>query len=901
MTHRLASHPVPGFLRYWGKSIGTEECPEWHLLAFHCLDVAAVGRVLLERDPARLQQLSDPSGLPCEEALRTVIALLALHDIGKFSLGFQTLRPEILESLHGSTRPGPAYGGPAGRHDALGKLLLRELWARGVLSGGARPPAWEAVEPWICAVAGHHGEPVEEPRVIFAEHFPGDVLADATEFAKAAMKVVDPEQKPFLEAAEDLEDKLFCSSWLVAGVAVASDWIGSNGDWFPFESGPVGLQEYWVDKALPRAQRAVTETGILPVAAAQATGFHDLFPDLKTATPAQVWADEVPLGDGPQMFVLEEVTGGGKTEAAVTLAARLMARGLADGIYVALPTMATANAMYARLSLVYQKLFRDPEKAVALLSHSSSRLALNWATAHGQHHQRVAPDDGGGACAAWLYDSRKKALLAHVGVGTIDQALMAVLPVRHQSLRLHGLVRHVLLVDEVHACDDYVQALLERLLHFHARLGGSAILLSATLPRSQRARLVEAFSGSTYDLASSAYPLATTLVEGTLCESTFAARAECRRRVDVHLASDLDEAMQTIEAAVRRGECACWIRNTVDDAREAYQAFRQRVGEDRVTLLHARFTLADRWEKESDVLQAFGPKSTHEERRGRLVIATQVIEQSLDLDFDVMVSDLAPADLLVQRAGRLRRHRRDELGNRCSGPDRRGPATLTLLGPMPDDTVGADWYRAFFPRGAFVYPDHARLWCTARWLADHEGFRVPEDLRDFIEYVYAEELAARAPSTLRRNALAVEGQEKADRAWGRQETLVFEDGYMPRFNWTDDAHPRTRLGEPTVALRLLCSGREGIRPLCHPDSPLGWLLSEVQVRKFRADSAVPETQVDELQKQMPDEGRFSIPVVLRSSGGVWLGAVIDARGRRRSLSYSFSEGLVWLNESQDAG
>ena len=233
---------------------------------------------------------------------------------------------------------------------------------------------------------------------------------------------------------------------------------------------------------------------------------ESLFPFIKQPTPLQHYALTEPLTDQPQLFILEDVTGAGKTEAALVLAHRLMMQGLAEGLYIALPTMATANAMYKRLGDVYRKFYQASNNPSLILAHGARELSKDFQDSVILATQQTPDSDylhGGkeedqelsatAYCNAWLADSRKKALLADVGVGTLDQALLAVLPSRHQSLRLLGLARNVLLVDEVHAYDSYMQKLLDALLEAHARQGGSVILLSATLPQTMREKLVKAF------------------------------------------------------------------------------------------------------------------------------------------------------------------------------------------------------------------------------------------------------------------------------------------------------------------------------------------------------------------------------------------------------------------------
>ena len=415
----------------------------------------------------------------------------------------------------------------------------------------------------------------------------------------------------------------------------------------------------------------------------------------------QEYAINEPLNDKPQLFILEDVTGAGKTEAALILTHRLLSAGLADGLYVALPTMATANAMYQRVGKVYRRFYESSDLPSLILAHGARDLSdlfhesvflsehqaadLNYKEGHDEREQELS---AAAYCSAWLADNRKKALLADVGVGTLDQALLAVLPARHQSLRLLGLGRKVLLVDEVHAYDSYMQKLLDALLEMHARQGGSVILLSATLPQTMRENLVEAFhcglGDETPEIRSDAYPLATHSPTAGECEKHIDTREEAKRTVMVKQLDAEYAIAEHIHQAVSNGQCVCWIRNTVKAARESHRTLAQSqwMNKNHLHLFHSRFAMVDRIKIEEKTLKRFGDESNHEDRKGQVLIATQVVEQSLDLDFDVLITDLAPIDLIIQRAGRLRRHIRDAQGNRIrdvNTKDQRGSAILYLV------------------------------------------------------------------------------------------------------------------------------------------------------------------------------------------------------------------------------
>ncbi|WP_338018845.1 CRISPR-associated helicase Cas3' [Halorhodospira halochloris] len=320
---------------------------------------------------------------------------------------------------------------------------------------------------------------------------------------------------------------------------------------------------------------------------------------------------------------------------ALTLAHRLLAAGHGNGVYFALPTQATSNAMYTRVGAVYRDFYSRDSQPSLVLAHGARQLRDDFTRSILPEMAPDTPytlDDEGGLaqCSQWLADSRKKALLADVGVGTVDQALLGVLPRRHQSLRLLGLARKVLVVDEVHAYDTYTGTLLERLLEAHARHGGSAILLSATIPQSMRRRFLEAWQrgregGQALQPASEAFPLATHLYSEGLDETPVAARTSSERDLPVDFVHSEEEALSRVVEAARSGRCACWIRNTVDDAIGAYQALRESLPEpDKALLFHARFTMGDRQRIENDALRLFGKESGNAERAGRVLIATQV-------------------------------------------------------------------------------------------------------------------------------------------------------------------------------------------------------------------------------------------------------------------------------------
>ena len=275
------------------------------------------------------------------------------------------------------------------------------------------------------------------------------------------------------------------ASFAIAGVAVMADWVGSSA-LFAYHNEPMPLATYWNNFALKTAQSAVRKFGLIPCASASERGLVELMGDDRFAnlTPMQLWAAEVPLANAPTLYIVEDSTGAGKTETALMLAHRLIAAGRASGAYFALPTMATANALYARLAKAYLNFFVAGSRPSLVLAHAARDLDPRFMD--GLFYDSDAPTGAEAECSAWIADNRRRSFLAQIGVGTVDQALLAVLPSRFQSIRLAGLMQRVLIVDEAHAYDAYMGLEIEHLLRAHAQLGGSAVVLSATLPQVTR-------------------------------------------------------------------------------------------------------------------------------------------------------------------------------------------------------------------------------------------------------------------------------------------------------------------------------------------------------------------------------------------------------------------------------
>jgi len=757
---------MPDPLLLWpGKSANSEGIE--HPAVYHMLDVAAVAEVLIA-----------PWDLP--PALRDAFLLLtALHDLGKINADFRTL-----------VRGGAYQGNSHWR--------MTELWLRthDALLEGALGADADLRNALYAATAGHHGRPPDwrlAPRDTRNNRRWAGAEAQADSAAViAAFLTFWP--RASLDGLTP--DEATRWSWWLPGFVSAADWIGSNPDWFPAQAPGPDLPAY-LDRARTRATDAVVRAGLAGVQ----PGDTQLF--TFTPRPMQEACAQIPLPDGPMLAVIEDETGAGKTEAGLILAQRMLRAGKGRGLYVALPTMATSDAMFTRASEVVGRLFTTPPT----LSLAHGRAGLSEGFRDLTLGAPNAPEDV--ACTPWLAESRRKALLADVGVGTIDQALLAALPTRFHTLRHYALSSKILLIDEVHELGEpYIGAVLHRLLQMHRMAGGSAILMTATLPLELRRKLMAIYGAPAEDPA---YPALS--IAGGARVTGLRARSGGRGPVAVQRLPDAAEAVSLLARAAGQGAACVWVRNAVDDAIAGVEALRAAGIE--ADLLHARFALTDRKRIEGAMLARFGKDG--QGRAGRVLVGTQVLESSLDLDFDVMVSDLAPMAALIQRAGRLWRH----MDRRPAG-NRPVPApVLHVVSPDPAQGVDEDWLHRVLDKGAYVY-SLALQWRSADVLFRAGEIVAPEGLRALIEAAHGD---APVPDALLRAELTAMAGDiaRAGQAW--QNVVELSQGFRTGSRGDDDATYPTRLGAPVKTLAL-CDAEY---------RPLGgdWALAEVSARASR--------------------------------------------------------------------
>ena len=882
---------LESFYQYWGKCQQGDQSDNYHLLAYHNLDVAACGYHIVKNNYFNSAELFEQIGFSSDETETAALwfaYFLAWHDIGKFANGFQQLFKHNNPNL---VAPDPAKSYLT-RHDSLGHWLWKNylMQESEIQLEHYNYNIDQIYNIWLLIMTGHHGKPpILDPKGNLA--FNSQDKHASLDYIKAINKlfIVDNRLAGYHTSFFDKKFRKILSklSWLIAAITVISDWLGSNEQFFPFCSKSMELSEYWANYALANAEKAVAtlpkRSSITPF-----NGIKNLFPFIEKPTPLQQKALSCPLTDnGPELFIMEDVTGAGKTEASMILAHRLMAAGKAHGIYIGMPTQATANGIYQRTAKVYGQLYQADSHPSLVLAHGASYMNPTFTQTiinlDNISQQKYLNNDNSASseCNEWFVDTRKKSLLAEVGVGTLDQALMAVMPFKHQSLRLLGLRHKLLILDEVHAYDSYMVKLLESLLHYHASQGGSAIILTATLPFFLREKLLNAFYSGLTSTPSSLtvntdlpFPLFTQLNQKSLVEQAIETRDEVKRQVKIDWIDNINSGIEKIKSAIEQGKIICWIKNSVADAISLYQQLQQDLNLDskQILLFHSRFAYCDRLIIEQKTIEWAGKTSNNTIRSAKIIIATQVIEQSLDLDFDEMISDIAPIDLLIQRAGRLQRHVRDKHGNIKSPThqnqprDERNPPILTVFAPTWQDDPSEDWLdNPEFRNTKYVYANHAYLWFTQRVLRERGVITMPEEARLLIEAVYRHDLEP--PKGLQEAFYKALGEQLGQSSQAKSIILNFNKCYSrEQFNgeWDKEIEVSTRLSKDNIDLYLAYQQDGKVIPYCSSNE-YAWEQSHVTIsasKWARVKKAVPQLDEQHLEKLRQQIHRLNAIIVL---------------------------------------
>lgn len=642
---------------------------EGHTVTAHCQIVGEVAREMIARYPRLLSKKLFPKHAPLAAAC---------HDIGKVSPTFQkklalackTYPAELPPFPHINERLESQWGGHAGVSQLTAKAMSAPKWVPEILGK-------------------HHGfSPSVDGKRASDELFGGPGWQAQREALVSELKRLLNMDWPQIESLAQQK--------LVAGLTSVADWIGSG--------------EFFEDPGAdwqPHIGKALDHAGFVRPEYRKNLSFEQVFGFSSRKAQSQL----IQAASAPGVYVLEAPTGLGKTEAALYAAYRLLEREEAAGIYFALPTQLTSNKLHERFSTFLHSILADDAPQRALLLHANAWLADTEMGEEGR--------PGG----SW-FQHKKRGLLAPFAVGTVDQALMAAMHVKHGFVRAFGLAGKVVVLDEIHTYDAYTGTLLDALISLLRQLHCTVIILSATLNQKRRAELIGC------DVKSDAYPLITAVPEDKPVRE-LAVAAESSRSVRIVLQQDDSACVKEALRRAAEGQQVLWIENTVAEAQQRYLDLAAHAHAERLEhgLLHSRFTRADRERIEQHWVDVYGkPGWPQRGKSGRILVGTQVLEQSLDIDADFLVSRFAPTDMLLQRIGRLWRHEEAP-----RSPSARPEAWL--LAPDLDGAIAAP--ETHFGASAWVYSPYVLCRSLEAW-QKKDWINLPADVRPLIESTYAQ-------------------------------------------------------------------------------------------------------------------------------------------------------------------
>ena len=859
---------VPAYLsNHWAK-FDRSSPHRIHLLEHHLADVGACFEALLKQDTIR-RRLARAGGMnelhPTTAARLCVFA--ALHDIGKVNVGFQTRYWHEADFIPGISRPG------SGNHVAdlvpvlEGSDATTNQWFFDALGWW-----WEqATSTWddkggetVCglfvAAMSHHGTPLNlsEPRQSNRRIWQPYGALDPKECVERIGRAV---RRWFPEAFAGNAPPLPATAAFqhhFLGLCILADWLGSNERWFQYRDRP---DDGYMEHARTQAEMAVNDIGL--VVTEQRDAFAEQLPDFCREfgfepNSIQQTATETPL-EAP-LVIIESETGSGKTEAALGRFSRMYHAGLVDGLYFALPTRSAAAQIHRRVDHFVERSFPEsgrPRVVLAVPGYAPGVDGQDGALTEYDHHAAGHDDHD----IPWASENSKRYLAAQIAVGTVDQAMLGALKVRHAHLRSSCLARNLLVVDEVHASDTYMTEVLRALLEAHINAGGYALLMSATLGSEARLawlsstrRAADRPTLSLHEAIQQDYPAVSYRTADGLQLQAAGLNGQ-DKSVSIESApsmSDFEGIAQLALEAARASAKVLVVRNTVGYALQTQLALEAAAtGEgDRallfttngaITLHHGRFARGDRRLLDSRVEATLGRGRAS---GGALVVGTQTLEQSLDIDADLLITDLCPMDVLLQRIGRLHRHRRDDLPQGYLEP------RCLVLTPDGEDLSpllnGGRDTNGLGPHGN-VYRSLHVLEATRRLVAKQPRWDIPAMNRRLVEGATHREalqqITAEMGEKWKEHAIDNDGALIADRNLAQNSLIKFDKSFFE--DNRDVCFPsgeeniRTRLGDNRLTLQLdppQSSPFEPDRTIKSLDLPVRWLG-----RELAPESVTPES------------------------------------------------------------
>jgi CRISPR-associated endonuclease/helicase Cas3 len=665
-------------------------------VASHCRITGLIAHELLNCFPERIRKRLFP---PSAEFLA------ACHDIGKISPDFQKMIYEHTAGFNPAEHPEleSANSGLAKRNQTAFHAKVTQAVFENVLSGNS-----EKAAQYIPVIEGmHHGfrpniSPCREDSEIYG----------SKEWMKMRHSLLEHLKEMFpVRTGEPAGIGTWYSACIMGGLIIVADWLASGGEFAAFTQSAFDTLS---DTILAKmAELAVHNAGFTQVMVRGNLSFADIF----GFEPRQIQTDFYENITGPGVYILEAPMGIGKTEAALYAAYKMLENGWATGVYFGLPTQLTSNKIYERVLSFLARITGEKSGDVSLkLLHSAAWL-----------EDKILGEDAD-LGKSW-FDSGKRGILAPFAVGTVDQALMAVLNVRHSMVRSFGLAGKVVILDEVHSYDAYTGTILNELIAYLRQAQCTVIILSATLTAVQKRNIMK--FPSDYILSES-YPLITAVPDQIKQIREIPSAGGKPRSVYVSIEHNMLQVLEQVLEKAEQGEQILWIENTVSEAQQVFRTIAARVSGTEIEcgLIHSRYIKTQRNIRESKWTKLFGKDGFAERTaHGRILVGTQVLEQSLDIDADFMVTKLCPADMLLQRFGRLWRHTENDTvrpdGSLCSA---------VLLAPEYSETLEKE---GCFGLSSFVYSEYVLCRTLEIW-KDIKTVQLPGDIRPLLEATYKE-------------------------------------------------------------------------------------------------------------------------------------------------------------------
>lgn len=664
----------------------------------HMMETGIVAKCLTDTNGIYhpvLNRLSEITGCDSDTLLTKIVFICAIHDIGKIHPTFQGRDEEMLEMLRQEDLNQVSFD-TRFKHEQYGANIFDRLSAEDVDIKNS-----DIISQIIRM---HHQK--EQKKNSDIDIIKIDDKEKAKKWRHIQNEIYDYIKNVFQFDNLNLINKniskseLFVVQNAILGIMITADWIASNH--YVFDNQPYKNIDEFLESRKILALKFLNNEGMIRQQIAVMQDFKSAFGF--NGRPVQNDVEKIVHKNDIKCMLIESDCGSGKTEAALYAAAVLGNHSGLSGIYMGLPTGVSAEAIQDRVDEF-------------LTSHGMRNTKLYTSKSMLLREPDKKP--------VWTDMSRQR-LLAASAVGTVDQVMTAARLVRFESVRMDGLASKVLIIDEIHAYDTYMLAVIKDLLKICGELGVPVIMLSATLPISTKSDLLGVLGDGNIELHNG-YPMISYVTKDGKVHEHVSHQYMPDKKISCELLpilNDNDKIARYAVDAVKDGGCECVIMNTVADAICVYDKIKKNKKDDcKIILYHSRMTINARDEKSREILEMCGKDRTKRPERV-IIVGTQVLEQSLDIDVDYMITAICPIDLLFQRIGRYHRH---------------GDA-----GTIREHVVVANIVQVLIPSDLssyggteYVY-EKCHLDATIDAINEHNGhLLIPSGMPDMINYVYS--------------------------------------------------------------------------------------------------------------------------------------------------------------------